>query len=184
LRRFAGSASLRLAGQPKAAVSTSFLVAHGVQAPPIYSPPMRKRNPAAEVDGERGIADDLVVAAVESVLDIGIGGDAGVDGVPSAEIGANVAGGVVDVEAVEIIVGAAADEASTEVRSPTAAEIRQQRGGGVFGTAQQRLAGVVLRVDGSGIAENLSGCVSVCGIEQHPAAELGLQFDLGALGEA
>ena len=40
------------------------------------------------------------------------------DGVPSAEIGAHVSGGVIDAESVEIGVGAASDETSAEVRSP------------------------------------------------------------------
>src|SRR5271163_4788933 len=66
----------------------------------------------AEVDGQGGVAYYLVVAAVEGVFDIGIRGDAVVDGVPSADIGADVARGMIDAEAVEVVVRAAADEAS------------------------------------------------------------------------
>src|ERR1700692_2169460 len=71
-----------------------------------------KAESGAEIDRQCGIAHDLVIAAVEGVFDIRIGCDAGSDGVPSSEIGADVAGGVVDVEAEEIIVRTTAYETS------------------------------------------------------------------------
>src|SRR5258708_3171353 len=52
-------------------------------------------NPEAEsgtkIDGQRGMADDFVVGAVEGVLDVRIGCDAGVDGIPSADIDSRIA---------------------------------------------------------------------------------------------
>ena len=90
---------------------------------------------------------------------------------------------MVDVEAKEIVVGAAAYETSTQIRSPATAEIRQQHGGGVFRPPKQRLTDVVLRIDGRGVLENFSRRVSVGRVEKHPGAKFGLQFDFGALRE-
>jgi hypothetical protein len=73
---------------------------------PIYYAPSfssyTEAESGAEVYWEGGIAEDFVVAAVEGVRYVRVGCDAGVDGVPSAEIDANVSGGVVDSEAIEI----------------------------------------------------------------------------------
>src|SRR5436305_12460512 len=89
-----------------------------------------------DVDGERGISHYFVVAAIEGVLNVCVCGQAGVDGIPSAYVGADVAGGVVDVEAQEVGVGAASYETSREVPSPARAEIGEQDGSGVLGATQ------------------------------------------------
>ena len=49
-----------------------------------------------------------------------VGGDARMNGVPSAEVGANVSGGVIDAEAKKIGVGATADEAAARDSRPSA----------------------------------------------------------------
>ena len=71
-----------------------------------------KAKSCTEVNWKRRIANDFVVVLVESVLDVCVRGDAGVDGVPSTDIDANITGGVVDIEAEKVVIGAAADEAS------------------------------------------------------------------------
>ena len=67
-----------------------------------------------EIDGQRGVAHDFVVAAIQGVLDIDKSGEPRMDRIPSAYIGANVSGGVIDVETQKIGVGAASHETSGE----------------------------------------------------------------------
>ena len=86
----------------------------------LFSPDAEAES-GAKIQRQRGIADDFAIAAVEGVLDIRVCGDARIDGVPSSEIGAHVAGGVVDVEAEEIIVRSAAYETPTQICSPAVA---------------------------------------------------------------
>jgi hypothetical protein len=95
----------------------------------------------AEIHRQRGIADDFVVAAVEGVLDVGIGGDSRGDGIPSADIDADVSGGVVDVEAFKVRIRAAADETASKICAPTHTEIIQHQSSGVFGPAEKRRTG-------------------------------------------
>src|SRR5712691_6916538 len=87
-----------------------------------------------EIDGQRGIADDFVVAAVEGVLDVRIGCDAGVDGIPSADIDANVTGSVVDPQAEKVGIRPATDETASQICPPASAKITQQERGRVLRT--------------------------------------------------
>ena len=56
----------------------------------------------SDICSESGVSHDFLIWLVEGVLEIRVGGDAGGDGVPSAEIDAGVAGGVVDAVAEKI----------------------------------------------------------------------------------
>src|SRR5579863_7666152 len=111
---------------------------HNIYSPLFSTDP--EAHAGAEVCPERGIADHFLIMAVERVLDVGIGADAFGDGEPAAEIHANVAGGVINVESEEVIVGTASDKAAAEIGSPAIADVAEQRGRGMFGTAQQRHA--------------------------------------------
>lgn len=105
------------------------------------------------------------------------------DGVPSAEVGADVSGGVVDPETVEVGVGAASDEAAAEVRSPASSEIRQEKSGGMFRAAEERLSGIVDCIERRRIVEVLRGSVGVGGIEQETRAEFRAKGEFGTVGE-
>src|ERR1700690_1084332 len=125
---------------------------------------------------------------VERVLDVGVGGDAGIDGVPSAEIEAGVAGGVVDAEAIEIGVGAATDEACADVSAPAGAEPGEEAGGGVFGAEQEGVSGIERETEGArwgavGIVEGFGRGVGVGGGELELARDASLHFELGSVSE-
>ena len=72
------------------------------------------------------------------------------DGVPSAYVGADVTGGVIDVEGQEVGVRTTSDEASGEVCSPAGTEIIQKNSGGMFGAAQQGEPGLKKELTGAG----------------------------------
>src|SRR5438874_9444482 len=55
-----------------------------------------------EVRLERRISHPFLIPPVGSVLHVGVGGDVTSDGVPTTEVDARIAGGVVDAEAEEI----------------------------------------------------------------------------------
>ena len=72
---------------------------HGHQ---LYSPPILNLHSCSDICSQSGVSHDFLIWLVESVLEIRVGRDPRGDGVPSAEIYAGVAGGVVDAVAEEI----------------------------------------------------------------------------------
>ena len=67
------------------------------------------------------------------------------DSIPSAQIGADVSGGMVEAEAEEIAVGAPANEASAERGSPAASQPGHERSRRMPG--QQRLPRILIKPD-------------------------------------
>src|SRR3974390_770896 len=86
----------------------------------------------AEVEMERWVADDFFVVLVQQVFDVGVDSDAWAESVPSAQIDARVARGVIVAEAEKIRVGAATYERSPQIPSPASSEIVQQQTAGVL----------------------------------------------------
>ena len=80
--------------------------------PRFLFPANSKPHTGPKVDWQRGISNHLVVATVESILDVCVGRDVRIYRVPSAYVGADIAGGVINIEAQEVGVGAGTDETS------------------------------------------------------------------------
>src|SRR5271163_908853 len=91
-------------------------------------PPEPKPETSAKVRRQRWIPYYFVVVIVERVLNIHVGGDSRIDRIPSAEIDARVAGGVIDAEAVKVGIGAASDETSSQICTPACAQIAEECG--------------------------------------------------------
>lgn len=88
------------------------------------------------------------------------------DGVPSAEVSADVPRGVIDVESVEVGVGAASDKAAAEIRSEARSEIGQEESRGMFGAAEERLSRIVDGIEWRRIVEVLRGREGVGGVDE------------------
>ena len=146
------------------------------------APSKPKAQASTEVDAERGIAHYFFILLVQSVLDVRIASDVRGDGIPSAQVHAGISGRVVDAEAEEIGIGAAADDAGAEIRPPSGSEITQQQAPRVFGTAQQRRTCGMERIKGKGSFQNLRGVVGVAAVEDEVARETTLEFHFGAVG--
>src|SRR5271169_4631821 len=146
-------------------------------------------HPRPEVRLEREISDHLVVAAVEYVLDIDVGGHVAVHVEPAAGVDQRVAGGVVDAKAEKVGIGTSTDKAAGHVTSPAAPEISQQSSCGVLGTTKQRAPRAVHlqvakeRRNARRGCQNLRGSVGITRIQRQLPPEPPTERDFRALSE-
>src|SRR5229473_1626026 len=92
-------------------------------------------NSGTETRRQRRVSDDFVVVIVQRVFEVGIGRDARVDRIPSAEIDTSVAWGVSKPETEEIGIWPTAYESSTQVRATTRSQVGDEQTSSMLRTA-------------------------------------------------
>ena len=128
--------------------------------------PDSKPDPGSKINRQGRISDHFVVAPIQRIFDVDVRGHMRIHFVPTAEICANVSGSMINAEPEEITVGSTANKTAAQIRSPAPSQIRERSGPRMLGPPQQRLPGIVNRIEGSRIIKILRRRIRICCVQQ------------------
>src|SRR6266446_3445967 len=136
----------------------------------------------AEIAGERGKADGVLILLVEEVGHAASEGDAARDEVGGCEIEARVAGIVRDAETEKIAVGADAGKVAGEIQIPAAIAGVDDEASGVDRAAKEMIARKLDGIEGVRGFQDTRIVIRIVAVDAEPAAEAEFAGKIDAAG--